>query len=385
MLAGGSRAAPGGWRRGVALAALTLAALALHAGLLSGLEWPRSGAPAASPVPAALAIRVLAAAPPTLAAKPAAPPPAAPAGEPVAPAARLQRATPRAKQALAPATRAPTVPVAVAEVPVPAESIPTLPVADATSTETAMPPPAEPSQPVTEPPAPPPPPGPSNASDRELPVYRTLIPPPVSVRYLLQRGALRGTGELQWLPQGERYEARLEGRLAGIALLTQVSQGGFDDAGVAPLRFTDQRAAGAVRAANFQREAGKISFSGPSVEYPLLMGSQDRLSWMVQLAAVVAAEPQRLQQGGRVVIHVVGARGDSRLWVFRFVGLETIAAGAGTVQTARFVRDAAEAYDTRVEVWLDPLRHHLPARAVLRSGPDDEGLELTVQEAVAVP
>jgi hypothetical protein len=168
-------------------------------------------------------------------------------------------------------------------------------------------------------------------------------------------------------------------------VLTQLSLGGFDEAGIAPLRFTDRRAAGALQAANFQREAGKISFSGPGVEYPLLIGSQDRLSWMVQLAAVVTAEPQRLQDGGKVVIHVVGARGDSRVWVFRFAGHERIRAGADTVEAAHFVREAAEPYDTRVEVWLDPRQHHLPARAVLRSGPADDGLELQLQESVPVP
>jgi len=225
----------------------------------------------------------------------------------------------------------------------------------------------------------------SDASDRELPVYRTQIPPALSVRYAMRRGALRGTGELLWNPEGDRYEARLVGRLAGIIVLTQISQGGFDEAGVAPMRFTDQRAAGAVRAANFQREVGKITFSGPPVEHTLLVGSQDRLTWMIQLAAVVTAEPRRLTEGGKVVIHVVGARGDSRLWVFRCTGVETITVGAEAIETVRFVRDVSEPYDTRVEVWLDPRRHHLPARALLRSGADDDGLELVAQEPAAAP
>ena len=36
-----------------------------------------------------------------------------------------------------------------------------------------------------------------------------------------------------------------------------------------------------------QREAGRITFSGPQVEYPLLPGAQDRISWLLQLAAVL--------------------------------------------------------------------------------------------------
>jgi hypothetical protein len=97
---------------------------------------------------------------------------------------------------------------------------------------------------------------------------------------------------------------------------------------------------------------------------------------MIQLAAVLEAEPPRLQDKGKVVIHVVGARGDAKLWVFRFVELAAIETGVGVVQTAKFVREATDLYDTRVEVWLDPQRHHLPARVLLRSGLDDEGLEL---------
>ncbi len=358
------------------LATLALVALLLHAGLLGGLEWPGQGEAAPGPAQGALTVRMLA---------PAPPPPVVRApsvsAEAAAPPTPKERAVLRPRPATGPAPRV-ELPLPAVE-PAPPEPGPAEVPATADAPSAQAPPPAadEPVPPAAVLQAPSPP----AASDRELPVYRTRIPPPISLRYLLRRGVLQGTGELQWLPQGERYDASLEGRLAGIVVLTQVSQGGFDEAGVAPLRFTDRRATGALQAANFQREAGKISFSGPGVQYPLLMGSQDRLSWMIQLAAVVAAEPQRLQEGGKVVIHVVGARGDSRVWVFRFAGLESISAGVGTIQAARFAREATDPYDTRVDVWLDPLRHHLPARVVLRSGPDDEGLELTVQEPVAVP
>ena len=367
-------------RRGVALALLTGIALLLHAGFLGGLDWRAGGATAGRSEPAALSVRVLAST--------AAPAPMAAATEPAPQAVPPARAAPGPKLAAKPAAKPTTKPAAAATVkplippvaaePVLAEPLPAepAPVTAAVQAETAAPPASEPV---------PPPTLPTTDSDRELPAYRTLIPPAVTLRYQMRRGFLQGTGELQWRPDGDRYEARLEARLGGITVLTQISEGGFDAAGVAPLRFTDQRVRGGLRAANFQREAGKISFSGPSVEYPLLIGSQDRLSWMIQLAAVLEAQPPRLQDSGKVVIHVVGARGDAKLWVFRFVGLEAIETGVGVVQAAKFVREAADVYDTRVEVWLDPQRHHLPARALLRAGPDDEGLELLLQDAGAVP
>lgn len=376
-----------GRRRGASLAAFSVLALALHAVLLGGLELPGAGDVSSASERAAITVRVLA----------AAPVPATPDDGAVRATVRLEAAAPSAKAvgktAASPrsqALRAPS-PAVAQRPPTLAEPVPA-PVPDAARAAAVVdeatlgtPSIADTEGPVSEPTRPLPSSPTGDASERELPVYRTLIPPPMSVRYAMRRGALRGTGELQWSPDGDRYEARLVGRLAGITVLTQVSQGGFDEAGVAPLRFTDQRAAGAVRAANFQREFGKITFSGPNVEHTLLVGSQDRLSWMIQLAAVVAGEPQRLQEGGKVVIHVVGARGDSRLWVFRCSGVETITVGTDSVQTVRFVRDASESYDTRVEVWLDPRRHHLPARALLHSGADGDGLELVAQEAAAVP
>ncbi len=40
-------------------------------------------------------------------------------------------------------------------------------------------------------------------------------------------------------------------------------------------------------------------------------GTQDQLSWMIQLAGIVAAEPERASEGDRISMAVVGARGDA--------------------------------------------------------------------------
>ncbi len=372
------------------LAALALVALLLHMGVLDGLQSQVGAAAVPGRGAAPLQVRVIEVTERPSAAAAVPPPVRAMAGPPSAPE-RRPRARPPAP---ASAERKARVAVAAEAAPARAEPDPAPTsagdaVADATAAAqppaapTAVPPAGPDASPAALPIMAAPSPG-----DRELPVYRTVIPPPLTVRYQLRRGALQGSGELQWRPEGDRYEARLTGQVAGVSVLTQVSQGGFDEAGVAPLRFTDQRLRGGVRAANFQREVGKITFSGPAVEYPLLVGSQDRLSWMIQLAAVLTAEPQRLQDGGKVVIHVVGARGDSAVWVFRFVGLESVRAGSGPTLAAHFVREpglVGDARDTRVDVWLDPQRHHLPVRAVQRNGPDDDGLELLLLDEIAVP
>ncbi len=214
-----------------------------------------------------------------------------------------------------------------------------------------------------------------------VPVYATAPAPSQVLRYKLQRGLLSGTGELSWRRDpvsqpGAKYELQLVAKVGGLSIMTQVSSGGFDQAGLAPLRFTDQRLRGSVRAANFQRQRGLISFSGPSVEYPLVRGAQDRLSWMMQLPAILAANPRLATPGQEVALYVVGARGDASLWVFRCEGIERVASDAGSINAVKLVRAPRKEHDTLAEVWLDPARSYLPLRARIGNPDDGAMLEL---------
>jgi len=229
-----------------------------------------------------------------------------------------------------------------------------------------------PAQPSTEP-------TPVANTPDDVPVYRTQMPPAMTLHYDMRRGALSGTGELQWRPTANSYEARLQGRVAGFSILTWASQGGFDAAGIAPVRFTDQRRGKSEQAANFQRAAGKISYSGPSTEYPLMDGAQDRLSWMIQIAAIAQADPKRVAPGKRVAMFVTGARGDGDVWSFLVQGVEDVSTGDTSVRAVKLLREPRKPHDTRVEVWLAPSLHYLPVRARLSS--DDSALDLQLQTA----
>jgi hypothetical protein len=205
------------------------------------------------------------------------------------------------------------------------------------------------------------------AGEEPPPVYRTALPPAASLHYQVRRGFLRGEGEIRWQPRDGRYRLVLEARIAGVTLLLQTSEGALDATGLAPERFLDQRARRSAQAANFVRERGRITFSGSAAEWPLLPGSQDRLSWMIQLAAIAAAEPERLVDGGRISMEVAGARGDASVWTLRVAGREEIETAAGTVRAVKLVRDGRSAYDTTAEIWLDPERSYFPAHATLRN------------------
>jgi hypothetical protein len=262
--------------------------------------------------------------------------------------------------------RAPAVAVRVVDGPAPAPAVAETPAAPAAPVKrtTGTKPVAEPHK-ITAPTA------------TDAPVYRTRIPPSTVLRYAISRGPWSGNGELTWeLLDGNRYHARLEGRVAGIKVLTQDSTGLIDNAGVAPVRFTDERRGKSVMAANFQRSAGKITYSGPSNEYNLVPGTQDRLTWMVQIGAIAAADPKGVAAGKRISMYVTGARGDADVWTFQAIGVENVPIGGVSVSAIKLVREPRKVNDTLVEVWLDPQLHHLPVRARMTNQPEGETFEL---------
>ena len=135
-----------------------------------------------------------------------------------------------------------------------------------------------------------------------VPVYATRLPPPATLQFEMRRGIAVGQAQLEWQPGADQdhYRLTLQGSAVGAPAISWASQGGFDAAGVAPLRYTESRRGREVRAANFQRDSGRITYSGPAIEHPLVAGAQDRLSWMLQLAAVLAANPALAEPDAQV-------------------------------------------------------------------------------------
>jgi hypothetical protein len=173
---------------------------------------------------------------------------------------------------------------------------------------------------------------------------------------------------LHWQHDDARYELRLEAAVASAPAFEWHSIGSLDAAGVAPDRFVDRRRGRGAQAANFQRDIGKLTFSGPSLELPLPPGAQDRLSWMPQLAGIVAAEPARWRAGERIRLFVAGARGEAELWTFSVHGPESLLLPGEQLTAWKLVREPDRPYGTRVDVWLDPGRHYFPVRARLSNG-----------------
>lgn len=203
----------------------------------------------------------------------------------------------------------------------------------------------------------------------------TRVPPSTELVFTLQRGAQTGEARMSWRSDGERYALSLHATLPSGREIEQHSQGGFDAAGLAPLRLADRRHGRDVRAANFQREHGKVTFSGPRWELPLEVGTQDRLSWLVQLVARVGAVSDDLRDGTELAMWVVGARGAASHWRFEVRGQQRVELDGQPADAWWLVREPAHPYDLRVEVWLSPQQGHWPLKLRQTQIPGGEALE----------
>ena len=165
-------------------------------------------------------------------------------------------------------------------------------------------------------------------------------------------------GELLWQNLGDHYEARLGYSAFGLSR-SQTSQGQITANGLAPVRFADKYRNEV--AAHFNYPQGKVSFSANTADAPLLTGSQDRLSVLLQLGALVAGEPARFTPGTLLTIQTVGPR-EADVWLFTFEESESLTLPGGEVQGIKLVRNPRKPNDQKVEVWLAPQLGYLPAR-----------------------
>lgn len=216
------------------------------------------------------------------------------------------------------------------------------------------------------------------------PSYLAELPDAFTMRLAVRRGEQSGNGHLHLERAADgSYRLRLELRLPRGPLLEMTSAGLSGATGLVPDRFTDRRLARGLAAANFDRAARRVRFSARTDAMPIAASAQDRLSWLVQLAAVVRRDPALRRAGAAVLLQVVGARGGTQLWRFECLGPDEPFASGNTQRHAllRLVREPELAYDNRVEVWLDPERQHLPVRVRYTLVPTQQHLEFWLSDA----
>ena len=176
--------------------------------------------------------------------------------------------------------------------------------------------------------------------------------------------------ELLWQHDGQNYQARQEISLMLLGGRTQTSTGTLGLGGLQPQRFGDR--ARSEKAAHFNYDQQRVTFSANTPDLPLAIGTQDRLSVFVQLGALLAAAPERYPQGTRIQLATAGTR-DVDAWTFTVEGEETLNLPMGSVPTLRLQRlpRPGHEYDQKAQLWLAPTLGYLPARIRLTQANGD--------------
>lgn len=189
------------------------------------------------------------------------------------------------------------------------------------------------------------------------------IPASMQLRYQVttqvKRQTRLGTSELTWRHDGSSYEARFETAAPSFRPRVQHSAGSIGSQGLEPARFGDRHRG--EQAAHFDREGQRVVFSNNRPAAPLAPGAQDRLSILLQLAALVAGTPDRFPAGATVVVQTATTR-EAGPWVFTVDGPEHLQLPGGELGTVKLTRPPRGEFDQRLEVWLAPGQAYVPVR-----------------------
>jgi hypothetical protein len=174
--------------------------------------------------------------------------------------------------------------------------------------------------------------------------------------------------ELLWMLEGSQYNARLEIAALFLPSRIQTSTGHITPQGLAPLRFSDKLRTEV--AAHFERDKGKVTFSANTPDVSLDAGAQDRLSVLMQLAALLAGHPSRYLTGSSISMQTVGPR-DADEWRFVVGAEENLTLAGKSHPVRKLSRSPQRGYDVGVEVWLAMDMDYLPAQLRLTQANGD--------------
>jgi hypothetical protein len=192
------------------------------------------------------------------------------------------------------------------------------------------------------------------------------IPAPVFLKYqvlgMSKQMNYSAWAEFSWQHDGQRYDSKLEVGAFLLGSRSQTSQGTLGVEGLMPQRFGDKYRSEV--ASHFQRDKGVISFSTNAPEAPLLKGAQDRLSVVMQIAALLSAEPERYPVGTMLSFQTVATR-DAEVWLFLVEKSEILQLPYGEVPTIKInrkPRKPRKEFDQAIELWFAPSIDYLPVR-----------------------
>ena len=226
---------------------------------------------------------------------------------------------------------------------------------------------------------------PLGSAPRSPAAHNMLYPPGVTLQFeggIVSRGNARSaTGELRWATDGLKYELSLQAAAGLLLSRTEKSVGSLGAQGLAPTRFSSSRTGRSEQATHFRYEGNRIQFSANKPDEALIAGAQDRLSVLIQLAGMLAGEPERYKAGDRIGLHVAGLD-NAQAWEFKIEGLSGLKLPAGELQAIKLRRSQRHEYDQSLEVWLAPSLGYLPVRILqsARATPEQDFTDLVLSK-----
>ena len=157
------------------------------------------------------------------------------------------------------------------------------------------------------------------------------------------------------LPRAYEAELQVKAFLVGRRIWRSVGQ--LTDKGLAPLRYSDSWRG--ERAAHFEADTQKISFSGNTPSAPLQAGAQDQVSLFIQMAAAVAG--QNFKVGSELNVQTATAR-DAVNWTLTYKSDDIIDLKGDRVETQRWVCLPRGKFDSQIEMWFAKSQGGLPVR-----------------------
>jgi hypothetical protein len=167
--------------------------------------------------------------------------------------------------------------------------------------------------------------------------------------------------ELLWSQKESHYFASFRVGVFGQYRI-QTSRGSIAQRGLVPERFSDKFRSEV--AAHFNWPQNKVTFSANTPDVALQDGAQDRMSVLIQLAALLATAPAQRTPGTNITLQTVGPR-DAADWLFAVGESEDLSVPsdpADKVQAIKITRKPRQLYDQQMELWMAPALNYLPAR-----------------------
>lgn len=191
------------------------------------------------------------------------------------------------------------------------------------------------------------------------------------------------SAQLDWLPQGERYEASQQVKIPIAGIRRQSSVGRITPQGLVPEIFMD--VGRRESSTTFDAHTQQVLFSRGAQPVALQPGMQDRLSVFFQVGGMIAADPSRYPQGTDITVQAA-SNNKVAPWTFRVQSTETLQLGAGRIQALKLQHldkdSASNPASLESALWLAPSLGYVPVRIRMVEGPNDE-LDLRLKSHTA--